>query len=177
MAAEAARVLDYGEYAPYGAGAIGAEYDEPGVEVPEESAPAVRRAPAAAAVEAAQTARGVSLFSVCGAVVVAALMVFVVLAQVKYNEVASETVRLTAQLERLTEQGKMLEIAYESAIDMKEVERYARDVLGMSKPDASQVSVIQNITEDKAEIIDPGSDGNTLRGLGDFISSLVAYFR
>jgi branched-chain amino acid transport system ATP-binding protein len=46
-------------------------------------------------------------------------MVFVVLAQINYNEAASETVRLNNRLRTLTEQQRRLEIARALATDPK----------------------------------------------------------
>jgi hypothetical protein len=104
-------------------------------------------------------------------------MLFVVLAQISYNEIASETVRLNAQLTELKEQERKLEISFESVIDIKEVERYARDTLGMSRPDADQVAIIQSIPIDRAVIIDSEGEEGILSGLGSFLSSLLDYFR
>ena len=178
MAAEAARVIEYPEDFIYGAAAPAREvYSEPWAPpadipvLPDESIPAVRSEPAVS------KAHGISLFTAFGAVFAAVLMIFVVLAHINLNEVTNETVRLDAQLVKLTDRESKLGIAYESVIDMKEVERYARDVLGMSKPDSNQVAIVQNNAQDKAEIIDNGNEGNALRGFGSFISSLLDYFR
>ena len=180
--AEAARVLEFPEDVVFGAAAPAREiYAQPGAgpvelpiprELPEQGTRTRTRTGAEA-----DKAHGISILTLFGSVFTAALMVFVVLAHVNYNEVTNETVRLRAQLEKLTEQESKLEIAYESVIDMKEVERYAKDVLGMSAPDAGQVSIIQSVSDDKVEIINDGSKGNALRGFGSFISSLLEGFR
>jgi len=182
MAAQAARRSEYAEYsgkaafAPaFGAAFNGAAaYAEPAVEPQEMPSPAIRAVPRT---RAAQKARGISLFSVAGTLLAVALMVFVVLAQINYNEIATDTVRLNAQLDSLTEQERRLEIAFESVIDMKEVERYARDVLGMSNPDANQISIIERHSEDKAEILDAGNKEDSLQGFIRFITSLLEYIR
>ena len=122
MGAEAARVLDYfPEAAPIPS-------EAPGVEE------RMRQREKARAEVAAQTKPMVSPFALFGSVLVTVLMIFVVLAQINYNEAAAETVRLNAQLTELTERHRALTITFESVISMKEVEQYARDVLGMSKP-------------------------------------------
>ena len=178
MAAEAARVIEYPEDFIYGSAAPAREgFAEPwappaAAPVPrEESIPAERSEPSVS------KAHGISLFTAFGAVFAAILMIFVVLAHINLNELTNETVRLDSQLVKLTDKESKLEIEYESVIDMKEVERYARDVLGMSKPDVSQVAVVQSSAQDKAEIIDSGSEGNALRGFASFMSSLLDYFR
>ena len=178
MAAEAARVLEYPEEFIYGSAAPAAEiFAQPGPAQAETPAPRERAAAGARAKTAADAAHGISVFTFFGALFIAALMTFVVLAHINYNEVTNETVRLRAQLEKLTEQESKLKIAYESVIDMKEVERYAKDVLGMSTPDTDQVSVVQTVSGDRAEIIDNGSEANALRGFASFISSLLDNFR
>jgi cell division protein FtsL len=128
------------------------------------------------AAAAAKNVPTVSLFAVFGTILAAALMVFVVLAQISYNEVTSETVRLNTQLRSLTEQQRRLEITFESVVDMKMVEQYARDVLGMSPPEADQVAIMMSISLDKAEIVRGVEEESRLRGLGSFLSSLLEYF-
>ena len=179
MAAEAVKVYGYegGDY--YGTAAPArAPYFEPGsmpvdAPIPHEVAhPGVRAKEAAA-----QRTPLVSVFAVFGTVFVGILMVIVVLAQIRYSEIADETARLNAQLGELQEQERRLGIMFENAIDMTEVERYARDTLGMSKPDADQVIVIRSRLVDTAEIIDNSGETGTSGGLGSFISSLLDYFR
>jgi len=180
MAAEAARVLEYpdeyihGSAAPAGVGYAGQGVRPAGSPMAEELSRQRERARAAAA---AQNVPGISLFAIFGSVFAAALMVFVVLAQISYNEIASETVRLNAQFASLTEQQRRLEIVFESVIDMKEVELHARDVLGMSRPDADQIAVIHNVQRDKVEIISTSGEDDSLREFGSFLQSLLGYFR
>ena len=179
MAAEAARVLEYPDDYYSSAVPVRETFDEP-LEKFAESPTAqelLRQRQKAREAVAVNTARGVSMFAILGALVVGLLMIFAVLAQVNYNEVANETVRLKAQLSSLEEQKRRLEITFEGVIDMKEVERYARDVLGMSKPESEQVAIIQTVQRDTAEIVGSRSGDGTLRGFGSFISSLAEYFK
>ena len=119
---------------------------------------------------------GISVFSVFGTLVVSVLMVLVILAQVRYNEAASESVRLSAQVTELTEQHRVMELAFESSINIKEVERIARDELGMSRPDAAQVVVIRSEPRDYAIVVhNEEADGE--QGFVEFIRSLTDYFR
>ena len=103
-------------------------------------------------------------------------MVFVVLAQISYNEAASETTKLNSQLSMLADQQRTLAIAFESVICMNEVEQYARDILGMSRPENYQMAVLPSAISDRAEVLS-AVDAVSLRGLGSFLSSLMAYFR
>lgn len=138
--------------------------------------PVVKTAPKVA--PRTQRAYGVSLFAVAGFAVVAALMVFVLLAHVRFNEISSETVALQTQLTALNEDERRLQIAYEDVFDVNEVEEYATNVLGMTKPLESQLATITAIAYDKAVVID--TTGDTLgvkENLATFLSSLVAYFK
>jgi len=179
MAAEAARVLDYYDEYYFGSAVPAREiFDEPAaepVEIPLHQERTLQRQKERAAA-AARRLPGISVFAVLGSLTAAVLMVFVMLAQISYNDIAAETVSLKAEIQDLTEQQRRLKITYENVIDMKEIEQYARDVLGMSKPEADQIAIIWRNPDDKAEVISE-SDENSLDGMGLFISSLMEYFR
>lgn len=146
--------------------------------------PTVRTAPQTAPQSAARTAHkaqkayGISLYAVIGFVFVAAMMVFVLLAHVKYNEVTNETVKLQARLDELNSQERKLKIEYENAFDVNDVERYATQVLGMSKPAEDQISTVSATAQDKAIVMkssDESSEKN--ESMVTFLASLVAYFK
>ena len=179
MAAEAARVLNYPGSRYYGTAAPArAPYIRPVARPVEIPAPQERIRTGARTKEAsAQSAPSVSLFAIFGALLAGVLMVFVMLAQISYNEIAGEAVRLNTQLAALSEQERRLEIQFESVIDMKEIERYARDTLGMSKPDADQVAIVRSMPIDNAEIIANNDEDGLMSDFGSFISSLFKYFR
>jgi len=119
---------------------------------------------------------GISVFAVIGALVVSVLMVFVVLAQISYNEAAGEAARLNQQLRELTEKHRTLELAFESSIDIKEVERVARDELGMSRPDAAQIIIVSSAPRDVAVVLTEDEASGTQEFV-TFIRSLIEYFR
>ena len=181
MAAEPARVLEFPDDYIYGT-AVPAQkpYAEPEpkpIEMPmAEELIRQRERERLQAAARAQSKSSVSVFAVLGAIIIVVLMVLVVLAQISYNEIAGETSKLYSQMEYLTEQQRRLEITFESVIDMKEVERYARDILGMSKPDSDQIAIIYSVSDDRVEILN-GGDKDSLREFGSFISSLIDYFR
>ncbi len=123
-------------------------------------------------------ANGISLFAVTGFIVVAVMMVFVLLANVRYNEIAGETVRLQERFDELTEQERKLKIAYEEAFDVNAVEQYATSVLGMTKPDESQMGTVQTTAPDKAVIVTPEKeDAPISESMVAFLASLVSYFK
>ena len=119
-----------------------------------------------------QSAPSVSLFAIVGFFVVATLMIFVMLAQVNYNEVLRETARLNTHLDTLKEQQRVLSITFESVINMDEIERYAKDVLGMSKPEAEQVTVIRTLPYDRIEVIEYDEDIAWWLEFGDYLTFL-----
>jgi len=178
MAAEAARVLEFPEDYMYGSAAPkGAVYDSPATRPVDNPAvqERIRERERVNNAAKAQNMPGISLFAIFGSLLIGVMLVFNVLAQINFNEIAGETVRLNAQLNELTDKQRRLEITFESVIDMKEVERYARDELGMSKPEADQIAVVHPAPGDRVEIVTSAGD-SWLRGLGSFISQLAGYF-
>ncbi|MCL2151379.1 MAG: hypothetical protein FWH57_00210 [Oscillospiraceae bacterium] len=179
MAAEAARALDYRSKYILGSAVPALEYpdtsDDDVVEIPIPRERTIQRQRERAAT-AAKNVPGISLFAIFGSLFAAVLMVFVVLAQINYNEAAAETVRLNTRLQELTEQQRRLEITYENVIDMKEIEIYAQDVLGMSKPETDQIAIVKSTPIDKVEVIGESNSG-FFDGFGPFISSLFEYFK
>ena len=130
----------------------------------------------AKAAAAEKSAPVISVFAVLGTLFVAVLMVFVVLAQINFNETAAETVRLSVLMAELAERHRALELSFESAVDIKEVERFARDELGMSRPDAGQIIVISSTPRDNAIVINSAEERG-IQGFGNFLRSLTDYFR
>ncbi|MEL4106017.1 hypothetical protein AAFA46_04140 [Oscillospiraceae bacterium WX1] len=125
-----------------------------------------------------QKVYGISAFAVVGFAVAAVLMVFVLLAHVKYDEVTNETVQLQSQLSDLNEQERKLEIAYGNAFDVNTVEQYATHELGMSKPAQSQIGTVSVTAQDKAVVVSAPSDNSGKReSMLTFLLSLVAYFK
>lgn len=137
--------------------------------------PAVKAAPRAA--QRRRKGYGVSLFAVFGFMTAAVLIVFVLLLQVRYEEVRAEAAALQSELKELTELERRLRIEYEDAFDVTRVEEYATTVLGMTKPAVSQgVGTIQAPVEDKALVV-MTEEPEQERGLAAFLSSVLAYFK
>ena len=136
--------------------------------------------PAARPAKRGKTQRyyGVSLFAVAGIAVVAAMMVFVMLAHVRFNEISTQTVTLQQRLEKLTEEERKLKITYEDIFDVNEVEAYATNVLGMTKPGQDQIAAVSANHQDKAVVINADADGSGAKeSMVSFLASLVAYFK
>jgi len=133
----------------------------------------LQRESAAAKVKASS---GISVLAVVGTALVVGLMLLVVLAQINHNEIAIETARLSVEVRELAETQRALSIAFESSINIREVERIARDELGMSRPDAAQMITIHTPPRDRAFVIYNEYDYDS-GGFMDFITSLFEYFR
>jgi cell division protein FtsL len=124
-----------------------------------------------------QKAYGISLYSAIGFVVIAVMMIFVLLAHVRYAEVTNETVKLQTQMTTLNEQERKLQIAYVNAFDINQVEQYATNQLGMSQPAESQIGTISVTAQDKAVVADTHQENVVAsESIGTFLASLVAYF-
>ena len=119
-----------------------------------------------------QRAPSVSLFAIVGFFAIAALMIFVMLAQVNYNEILRETARLSTHLDTLKEQQRVLSITFESVINMDEIERYAKDVLGMSKPEAEEITLMRTQPIDKIEIFEYDTTVDRWREIGEYLTFL-----
>lgn len=164
----------------YNAGAVPAEIEhEPYRSAPE---PATTPARVPSAKPAHKKSRRayymLSLTAAAGFAVVAVMMVFVLLAHVRYAAVTNDTVKLQTQLAQLTEQERKLKIAYGNAFEGNKVEQYATHQLGMSKPSETQVGTITSSIQDKAVVADTNrDDGKHSENMFTFLASLVAYFK
>lgn len=129
--------------------------------------------------EKSESSQGISLLSVLGFIVAAALLVLTLLANVQLTEVSAQTAELQTQLSALQEEEKQLLIAYEDTFNLTEVERYVTGVLGMSRASSDQVITLNLEKADKAVIIkdETPSFGEEVKGLAPFLSSLMEYFK
>ena len=121
--------------------------------------------------------QALSVFAIAGGVCIAVLMVLIVLSHISLSDVSEQTVALTAQMEELTAAEAKLQIQYESAFDLNEVERYAMSELGMVKAGEHQVRYITNEVADKAVILEVEDDGGLLGALQRFFDRISEYFR
>ena len=152
------------------------EYAEPFPEQTEIHAPRERSAPRTRR-SAATKSYGISAITVLGVIVAAVICVSAILAQINYTQITRETAELNAQLRALTEQERRLEIEHERLIDLREVERFARDVLGMSVPEGGQVTVVRGVQQDRSVVVQYEESGSSIRGIGAFLLSLLDNFR
>ena len=79
-------------------------------------------------------------------------------------------VSLERELSELKEENRRLSIRYESLIDLTELEDYAKNELGMKKPDISQIKKIDTETQDKSIILSETAETGKAGKIGDLIS-------
>ena len=153
----------------YGNAQPAPEYDyEP---QPQEQ-PRIRPVKRTQAVE--ETRQGLSLFAIVGFGALTALMVLILMAYVELTSVTAQTAQLREELAEAVETKAQLEIKYENAFDLEQVEEYAVGTLGMVKPSEKQITVLDGIRSDKAEILSGGGEGGILRTV---LTAVLEYFR
>ena len=119
---------------------------------------------------------GVSPMACIGLLAAVMLILMMLLAQIELVNVSNAAAALESQISELkTEQGR-LTAEYETVFNLKAVEEYAVDVLGMQEPDESQISYLTNVSpDDKAVIIEQDAGSGLFLGFEDLVASVKAY--
>lgn len=124
------------------------------------------------------TRQTVSPGAVLGFAVAAVLLVFTLMAKIQLTQITDQAVKLEERLVELKNEKARLEIEYEGAFNLKEIEEYAISGLGMQRPREDQIYYLQNSVPDKAVVMEEEPEEETLLerifGLADFIAE---YFR
>lgn len=97
-----------------------------------------------------------------------ALLLGVLIAEIQLREVSAQTSALRAQVAELQSEQDALTAEYETALNLTDVEDRAINELGMSKPASEQIQYIDTVTEDKTEIMSDNQGswlGNFFRGI------------
>ncbi|MCL2827808.1 MAG: hypothetical protein FWD99_03635 [Oscillospiraceae bacterium] len=147
--------------------------------VPERAAPPSEKARVRTRTRAKTAQRqSVSKFAILGSVVVAALLLLVVLSHLQLAMISHEMVGLEGQLAGLREESVQLQIAYASAFNQTDVERFAREQLGMVDASPGQVFHLGAVLGDTAEILEivDERDHGILSHLAGLFGSLKEYF-
>ena len=119
----------------------------------------------------------VSPGAVLGAMVAVVMLVFLMLAQVRLSIASKDALALENQVKELQAQQADLEISYETAFNLTELEDYAVNELGMQKPRSDQIFYVDGGAEDHTVILD-----ETARQIGwadrvgDFLCRIAEYF-
>ena len=176
--ASTSAALKYASAANYGYGAAAAPEYAPDIprrreEEQPEAIPTARPRENARAVAQGYS---ISLFSIFGTALVLVMLMFVVLAHISFDTTLDQNLQLEKRLAALSMQETKLQIEFERAFDLNEIERYAIEELGMVKPAANQVSIIESAPLDRAVVLSPEKEEG-IRGFGSFLSSLLEYFK
>ena len=117
--------------------------------------------------------------SVVGVLCVAFLAVLALLANLRLTAITAETVELEHRLSQLQEEQGVLRIQYENTFRLTEMEEYAVRTLGMVRLQESQIVILEQTAEDKAEILreDENEAARTvLQEAGSLWPAIKAYF-
>jgi len=112
------------------------------------------------------------LSSIVGFALAAVCLIFSLMARVQFTQVQAETAELQSQLNELMDEKTKLTIAYESSLNLTEIENYAINVLGMTKPHSDQVKYINGISSDKAVVLNSDAENSST----DLRDSFLQYF-
>ncbi|MBP5166779.1 MAG: hypothetical protein ILP09_05925 [Oscillospiraceae bacterium] len=112
-----------------------------------------------------------------GSLCTAVLLVLVLFSYIRLNAVSVESVQLGQEIERLQEENKRLQISYESAFRLEEVEKYAVTELGMVKAETGQVMYINNSQADRAAILGSSGAGGPAEKIVRFFRRLAEYLK
>lgn len=114
--------------------------------------------------------QSIAPFAILGYGLAAIVLVFALMAQIRLTTISHEIVQIESSIAALSEEQTKLLIAYESTINLAEIEAYAKDVLNMQKPHMDQVAYIGSTSSDKAVII---SDGSTEKSFFDICRDIL----
>lgn len=92
----------------------------------------------------------------------AVLVVKGLMIRIELAEQSDLSVSLRQQLDSSQEENRRLRIRYESGIDLDELEDYAKNELGMQRPDKSRIKKIDTETQDKAIVLSDSEKRNTV---------------
>lgn len=143
------------------------DYERPAERPEEQAVPVPQTVPA--------RRQYVSPFAVVGTLCVAAVMVMLLLSYIRLTAISNESVRLERQISALEDENTKLQIAYESAFKLEDVEAYAMSELGMVKAEQDQVMYINNTRQDRAVILDAGRKNGAAGKIGAYLRKLVEY--
>ncbi len=126
--------------------------------------------------EAVRSRIGVSPLSVAGVVVVVVLLTMMLLAQIQLTGISSEAAELEDQIAALELEHDKLTASYETIFNLKRVEDYAVNVLGMQKPSEDQIYYLTGVAAaDKAVVVTKDSTDMFSFGLKDLMSSFKVW--
>ena len=126
---------------------------------------------------AAANRQGVSVFSLLGVICAIILVTMMLLAQIRLTDISSNAAALEKQIDALEVEKDKLTVEYETIFNLKDVENYAVNQLGMQEPDEEQIFYLTGVASaDKAVVVTKGETDMFSVGLADLLASVKAYF-
>jgi cell division protein FtsL len=108
--------------------------------------------------------------------IAAVLLVFSLLGRVQLMQTSDEAVALSDRLAALQDEQSKLLIQYESTFNLTEIEKYAKNTLGMQKARGDQIFYVGGRVSDKAVVIAENKTGLMIR-LYDLLDGIGELFR
>lgn len=108
------------------------------------------------------------------------MLVLVLMSYIQLTVISDQTVELKSDLTQLEEEASKLAFEYESAFGLKEIEKYAKEELGMIEPASSQIYYVESSLKDEAVVLaDEGGEEskNILSGVISFLGTFMEYFK
>jgi len=124
----------------------------------------------------ARARQGISVFAVFGFIAVLTMLTMVILSHMQLAVISAEIAQLEGQIGTLQEESARLQVAYGHAFSQVEIERFAREELGMMEALRGQV-LSPGTRGDTAEILvlETAGEQGLLGRLAGFFSSLMEY--
>lgn len=125
--------------------------------------------------EKARQGQYISVFAVVGTMAVVVMVFLVILSYIQLAVTTDEISALESQLGELNEEQTTLKVEHDSTFNLREVEDYARNVIGMTEPAEGQIFYLESDIEDRAVILDQKAvkDFGILSAITSFFSSIV----
>ena len=121
--------------------------------------------------------QAVSPGAILGAAAAVVMLVLLVLSQVRVSIANKNVLALENQIKTLQSEQDDLEISYETAFNLTELEDYAVNELGMQKPRSDQIYYVNGAGEDRAVVLDEDArESSWADRVGDFFCRLAEYF-
>lgn len=119
------------------------------------------------------------IMTAIGAVVAVGLIVLNLLSYAMLVEISEASSEVEARYTELQEEKAKLLVDYEKTFDMKEIENYAINVMGMMRPGADQTVELDSVRTDKAVVhtVQEESDSNFFTDISNFVAALLSYFK
>ena len=121
--------------------------------------------------------QGISKFAVVGYIIVIVMLAQVVLAHVALIEISGEIVQLERQLNTLQKEQGLLQVAYQQVFTQVEVERFAREELGMMEASWGQIGYTSASAGGRVELftIETPERYGLLERVAGFFGSIMEY--